>query len=292
MRQSHPKPLLQKRQKSTGLESKPGPGGVDRVDRLPWAQGVIGEQLHQAAVGDFVRGQQPVDGEHATTCHGGGDQGHAVVDLDAAGHPHGGADAVLGKAPFVKHACAAAVNQTIMCGQVCWGLRGAPAREVSGGSDQHARVVAQLARDQGGVFQVVATTSTDNVAMVRALGADTVIDYKTHKFEDAVHDCDLVFDTLGGATRERSYSVLKKGSLLVSVIAPPDTSGTAERLGVKSEVFFMWPTGAQLAHIGKLVEQGIVKPVIDKTFTLDQTQQALDYLQLGWAKGKVVVTVK
>ena len=128
--------------------------------------------------------------------------------------------------------------------------------------------------------------------MVRALGADTVIDYQSQKFEDTVHDYDLVFDTLGGATRERSYGVLKKGGLLVSIIAPPDASGTAEKLGVKSDLFFMWPRGEQLAQIGKLAEQGVIKPLIDKTFTLDQAQEAFSYSQSGRAKGKIVVTVK
>ena len=161
---------------------------------------------------------------------------------------------------------------------------------IHAGSGGVGSIAIQLAKHLGAT--VAATTSGNNVAMVRALGADTVIDYQSQKFEDVVHDYDLVFDTLGGATRERSYGVLKKGGLLVSIIAPADTSGTAEKLGVKSEVFFMWPSGEQLAQIGKLAEQGVVKPLIDRTFSLDQAQDALDYSQSGRAKGKVVVTVK
>jgi NADPH:quinone reductase-like Zn-dependent oxidoreductase len=161
---------------------------------------------------------------------------------------------------------------------------------IHAGSGGVGSIAIQLAKHLGAT--VAATTSTDNLAMVRALGADTVIDYKSQKFEDIVHDYDLVFDTLGGATRERSYGVLKKGGLLVSIIAPADTSGTAEKLGVRSEVFFMWPSGQQLGQIGKLAEQGVIKPLIDKTFTLDQAQEALDYSQSGRAKGKIVVTVK
>jgi NADPH:quinone reductase-like Zn-dependent oxidoreductase len=161
---------------------------------------------------------------------------------------------------------------------------------IHAGSGGVGSIAIQLAKHLGAT--VATTTSSENVAMVRALGADTVIDYKSQKFEDLVHDYDLVFDTLGGATRERSYGVLKKGGQLVSIIAPADTSGTAEKLGVKSEVFFMWPSGAQLAQIGKLAEQGRIKPLIYKTFTLDQAQEAMDYSQSGRAKGKVVVTVK
>ncbi|MBK9574001.1 MAG: NADP-dependent oxidoreductase [Rhodoferax sp.] len=161
---------------------------------------------------------------------------------------------------------------------------------IHAGSGGVGSVAIQIAKHLGAT--VATTTSSENVAMVRALGADTVIDYKSQKFEDLVHDYDLVFDTLGGATRERSYGVLKKGGQLGSIIAPADTSGTAEKLGVKSEVFFMWPSGAQLAQIGKLAEQGRIKPLIDKTFTLDHAQDAFDYSQSGRAKGKVVVTVK
>lgn len=161
---------------------------------------------------------------------------------------------------------------------------------IHAGSGGVGSIAIQLAKHLGAT--VATTTSSDNVAMVRTLGADTVIDYQSQKFEDIVHDYDLVFDTLGGATREKSYSVLKKGGLLVSIIAPPDTSGTAEKLGVKSEVFFMWPSGTQLAQIGKLAEQGIIKPLIDKTFSLDQAQEAFDYSQSGRAKGKIVVAIR
>ena len=161
---------------------------------------------------------------------------------------------------------------------------------IHAGSGGVGSIAIQLAKNVGAF--VATTTSADNVEMVRALGADVVIDYKSQKFEDIVHDYDLVFDTLGGATRERSYAVLKKGGVLVSIIAPADTSGTAEKLGVKSEVFFMWPSGEQLAQIGALAEQGIVKPLIDRTFSLDNAQAAFDYSQSGRAKGKIVVSVK
>ncbi len=161
---------------------------------------------------------------------------------------------------------------------------------IHAGSGGVGSIAIQIAKHLGAT--VATTTSSDNVEMVRVLGADTVIDYRTQKFEDIVHGYDLVFDTLGGATREKSYGVLKKGGHLVSVIAPADTSGTAEKLGVKSEVFFMWPSGEQLEQIAQLAEQGIIKPLVDKTYALDQAQEAFDYSQSGRAKGKIVVTVK
>ena len=161
---------------------------------------------------------------------------------------------------------------------------------IHAGSSGVGLIAIQLAKHLGAT--VATTTSGANVAMVRAQGADTVIDYQSQKFEDIVHDFDLVLDTLGGATRERSYGVLKKGGHLVSIIAPGDDGTTAEKLGVKSEVFFMWPSGEQLAQIGQLVEQGIIKPLIDRTFSLDEAQAALDYSQSGRAKGKIVVKVR
>ncbi len=161
---------------------------------------------------------------------------------------------------------------------------------IHAGSGGVGSIAIQLAKHLGAT--VATTTSGDNVSMVRALGADTVIDYKTQKFEDILHDYDLVFDTMGGATREKSYGVLKKGGLLVSIIAPADTSGTAEKLGVKSDLFFMWASGEQLAQIGKLAEQGVIKPLVDKTYSLDLAQDAFDYSQSGRAKGKIVVRVK
>ncbi len=161
---------------------------------------------------------------------------------------------------------------------------------IHAGSGGVGSIAIQLAKHLGAT--VASTTSRENVAMVRALGADTVIDYQTQKFEDLVHDYDLVFDTLGGTTREKSYGVLKKGGHLVSIIAPPDTSGLADKLGVRSELFFMWASGAQLAQIAQLVEQGVIQPQIDRTYPLDQAQEAFDYSQSGQAKGKIVITMK
>jgi NADPH:quinone reductase-like Zn-dependent oxidoreductase len=161
---------------------------------------------------------------------------------------------------------------------------------IHAGSGGVGSIAIQIAKHLGAT--VVATTSTDNLALVKSLGADEVIDYKTQDFTALVRDYDVVFDTLGGSTRSKSYALLKKGGILISVIAPADTSGQAEQLGVRSEVFFMWPSGEQLAQIAALVERGVIKPVVDRSFALDEVQQALDYSQSGRAKGKIVIKVK
>lgn len=161
---------------------------------------------------------------------------------------------------------------------------------IHAGSGGVGSIAIQIAKHLGAT--VATTTSAENMAMVKALGADTAIDYQTQSFAEIVKDYDVVFDTLGGTTRTQSFSVLKKGGYLISVIAPPDASGQAEQLGVKSEVFFMWPSGEQLAQIGALVEQGVIKAIVDRTYSLDEAQQALDYSQSGRAKGKIVIKLK
>ena len=161
---------------------------------------------------------------------------------------------------------------------------------IQGGSGGVGSIAIQLAKHLGAI--VVATTSAENVALVKSLGADQVIDYKSQDFTAVVKDCDVVLDTLGGATRTRSLSVLKKGGYLISIIVPADATGEAEKLGVRSEAFLMWPSGEQLASIGDLVERGIIKPVIDRVYALADVQAALDHSQSGRAKGKIVVKVK
>jgi NADPH:quinone reductase-like Zn-dependent oxidoreductase len=161
---------------------------------------------------------------------------------------------------------------------------------IHAGSGGVGSIAIQIAKHLGA--EVATTTSGDNIDMLRALGADTVIDYQTQKFEELLKDYDVVFDTLGGATREKSFSVLKKGGHLISIIAPGSTSGEAERLGVKSDSFFMWASGEQLGQIGQLVVQGVIKPLMDRSYSLDQAQEAFDYSQSGRAKGKIVIKVK
>lgn len=161
---------------------------------------------------------------------------------------------------------------------------------IHAGSGGVGSMAIQIARHLGA--HVATTTGSANVEMVRALGADLVIDYQTEKFEELVKDYDVVFDTLGGATREKSYAVLKRGGRLVSIIFPPDSGARAKELGIKSDVLFMAPSGEQLGQIAALAEQGVLKPVIDTRYPLARAQEALDYSESGHAKGKIVIKVK
>ena len=181
---------------------------------------------------------------------------------------------------------------------------------IHAGSGGVGTLAIQLAKHLGAF--VATTTSTANVDWVRALGADLVIDYKTQDFATIVRDYDLVLDTLGGETVERSLEVLRRGGKVVSISGPPDPAFAdewklgwamrqvfrvlshrvrkrAKQLGVSYDFLFMHPDGEQLRTIGGLIDAGIVRPVVDRVFTFEQTVEALRYVETGRAKGKVVV---
>lgn len=171
----------------------------------------------------------------------------------------------------------------------------------------------QLAKYLGA--KVATTTSAGNVELVRSLGADEVVDYQKQKFENVLRDYDAVLDTLGGESLERSFQILRPKGVLVSIVGPPDaafgrTRGLnffmvfalwllsykmhrlAKKRGVEYSFLLMNPDGSQLAEIGELLKVGSIRPVIDKVFPFDQSKEALAYLELGRAKGKVVVRMK
>lgn len=160
---------------------------------------------------------------------------------------------------------------------------------IQAGSGGVGTLAIQIAKHLGA--EVATTTSAGNIEMVKNLGADVVIDYKTQKFEEELSDYDLVFDLMGGEILNKSFKVLKKGGRLVS-IKGQDTDGLAEQYGVRFEAFFMWGSGEMLTHLAQLIDSGVLKPTIDRSYSLQEIQEAYDYLQTGRAKGKVVIKVK
>ena len=160
---------------------------------------------------------------------------------------------------------------------------------IHGGGGGVGSFAVQLAKYLGAY--VYTTVSTEDAAYVKGLGADEVIDYTAQKFEDLVTDCDAVFDMAGGETYTRSFSVLKKGGIIVSMVEQPNTE-LMEKYGVRSISQFTQPTREKLEKLAVLVEQGVVKVHIDKTFPLDETAEALSYLETGHPQGKVVLEVK
>ena len=117
---------------------------------------------------------------------------------------------------------------------------------IHAGSGGVGTLAIQMAKHLGA--EVATTTSSANIELVKNLGADTVIDYKTQKFEEELSDYDLVFDMIGGETMEKSFKVLKKGGCLVS-IKGQDTQGLADQYGVRFDAFYMWPSGEMLSQL-------------------------------------------
>lgn len=149
-------------------------------------------------------------------------------------------------------------------------------------------LAVQLARSRG--LRVIATASARDVAFVRSLGADVVIDYRAERFEDTAHDVDVVFDTVGGETQERSFGVLRQGGVLVSVVSPI-AAGIAERHGVRAVYFIVEGDRQQLEEIAALVDAGTLKPIIARVFPLARAREAFEFGATSHVPGKIVLAV-
>ncbi|MCB5164715.1 NADP-dependent oxidoreductase [Streptomyces bambusae] len=160
---------------------------------------------------------------------------------------------------------------------------------VHGGAGAVGAAVVQIARHLG--LHVTATAGTEDVEWVRGLGAEQVIDYRTQSFANEAEPYDVVFDTVGGETQDRSFSVLKRGGTLVSVLGVTDADKKAELHDVSVRPFFMRPDGAQLARMAALVDAGALRSRTDSVFPLEAAPQALSRSASGRAKGKVIISV-
>lgn len=183
---------------------------------------------------------------------------------------------------------------------------------IQAGSGGVGTFAIQLAKHLGAT--VATTTSAANVELVKSLGADVVIDYKTQDFERLLSGYDLVLNSQDAKTLEKSLSVLKPGGQLISISGPPDVAFAkslrlnlflrlvmrmlsrsilkkAKSRGVNYSFLFMRAEGQQLREIAKLIDAGIIRPVVDKVFPFEQMPEALAYVETGRAKGKVVVRV-
>jgi NADPH:quinone reductase-like Zn-dependent oxidoreductase len=148
----------------------------------------------------------------------------------------------------------------------------------------------QLARRAGA--HVAATASAANHELLRRLGADQCIDYRDGDFAAAVQDVDVVLDTVGGETRERSWPVLRKGGTMVGVAMPPPDEVRAHQHGVKTAMVMVVPNGGRLADIGALIDAGELQILIDSEFPLAEIAAAHLRSQQGHARGKIVLRVR
>jgi NADPH:quinone reductase-like Zn-dependent oxidoreductase len=183
---------------------------------------------------------------------------------------------------------------------------------IHAGSGGVGSVAIQLARHLGAT--VFTTVGPRNVDLVKRLGADVAIDYRSERFEDAAKDCDVVLDSAGGDTLVRAFECVKPGGVVVSIGGTPSAAfarrwglnplivlairvmsrkatAAARRHNARYEYLFMRADGEQLREITRLVEGGVIRPLVDKVFPLQQVREALAYSESGRATGKVVITV-
>jgi NADPH:quinone reductase-like Zn-dependent oxidoreductase len=180
----------------------------------------------------------------------------------------------------------------------------------SGGVGTYA---IQLAKHLGAT--VATTTGAGNAEWVRDLGADIVIDYRTQDFEKVVRGYDVVLDTQGGDTLAKSLRVLRPGGIAIGIAGPPDpdfarrqglrpplrvvmallswkTRRVARRRGLRYSFLFMRASGAQLDEITKLIDGGVLRPVVERAYPFDGASHALAHVEGGRAKGKVVIAME
>jgi NADPH:quinone reductase-like Zn-dependent oxidoreductase len=146
----------------------------------------------------------------------------------------------------------------------------------------------QLAKWKGA--HVIGTASAKNHEMLSELGADELIDYTAERFEDVARNIDVVLDTIGGATQERSWQVLKKGGILVSLVQPP-SANKAEEHGVRATMLGARADGQELAEIAKIIDTGKLAPVIDRILPLSEARRAHELSQSNHTRGKIVLRV-
>ncbi|WP_406028124.1 NADP-dependent oxidoreductase [Nocardioides sp. NBC_00850] len=181
---------------------------------------------------------------------------------------------------------------------------------VHAGAGGLGSTVIQVAKHLGA--HVATTAHSKDVEKVRALGADEVVDYTSTDFAEVLTGYDVVLDSLGTASLEKSLTVLKPGGLAISVVGPPDPHmadqlgkpllkpvmallsrkirSRAMKLGVRYSFLFMEANGTQLKTLAALYDDGILQPVLDRTFPFAETIDAMAYVEQGKSNGKIVVT--
>lgn len=184
---------------------------------------------------------------------------------------------------------------------------------IQAGSGGVGTIAIQLAKHLGAT--VATTASEKSFGLLKSLGADVLIDYKSQDFENVLKDYDVVLNSQDTKTLEKSLQILKPNGKIISISGPPTpefakaigapwlikafisllSSGIrkkAAKLGVQYSFLFMKANGEQLKEITKLIEAGVINPIIDKTFPFEKTNDALSYVESGRAKGKVVIKVR
>ena len=160
---------------------------------------------------------------------------------------------------------------------------------IHGGAGGIGSIAIQLAKHLGAY--VATTVSSKDMQYIKELGADEAIDYKNQSFEDMLNDYDAVYDTVGGETYVKSFKVLRKGGVIVSMLEQPP-SDLIKQYGVNAIGQLTQVNSERLSKLAELVDKRVIKVHVDKTFPLEQAGEALAYIQNGHPRGKVVLKMK
>ncbi len=159
---------------------------------------------------------------------------------------------------------------------------------IHGGSGGVGSFAIQIAKAHGA--KVIATASTANQELLKQLGADVAIDYTKQNFENIAKDVDVVLDSIGKDTLARSYGVMKKGGIIVSLVARPDPA-ELEKHGIRGEALSVDPNSDELSEIGKLIDEKKINVIVSQTFPLSEARKAQEQVATGHTRGKIVLKV-
>jgi NADPH:quinone reductase-like Zn-dependent oxidoreductase len=256
------------------------PGGWDRTPIIPSHEmsgtvAALGSAVTDVKVGDEVYGLIPF-----------------VRDGAAAEYVTVPADILAAKPATIDHDAAAAVPLAAL---TAWqalvdhaSLRADQHILIHGAAGGVGAFAVQIAAGLG--TRVTATAGGRDREFVTKLGAREAVDYANERFEDHVGGVDVILDMVGGETQNRSWSVMRPGGVLVSVVTPPD-AGRAAAHGVRAVFFIVEPNRSQLQTIARLIDTGRLTPTVDRVVSLADTRAAYEALQTEHRHGKVVIHV-
>jgi NADPH:quinone reductase-like Zn-dependent oxidoreductase len=255
--------------------------GADRTPVIPSHEvsgtvAALGDGVSRFAVGDEVYGLIDFDRDGAaaefTTAPAGtlAPKPRSVPHVQAAALPLA---ALTAWQALVDHAAVAPGERVL----------------VHGGAGGVGVYAVQIAASLGA--QVTATDLPSHAAFVRGLGADHFIDFTTEAFDEVASGLDVVLDSVGGATLDRSYGVLRPGGRLVTLAAPPSAEKAAEHR-VKAQFFVVRPDAAQLVHLSQMVDDGRLRPIVSQVLPLDEGRRAFESGSSPHAPGKTILTVR
>jgi NADPH:quinone reductase-like Zn-dependent oxidoreductase len=159
---------------------------------------------------------------------------------------------------------------------------------IHGGAGGVGHFAVQLAKLRGA--NVSTTVTAEDVELMRALGADQIVDHESERFEDVVHDVDVIFDLVAGDMQERSWAVLKDGGTMVSTVARPSKL-KAQHHQARALSFVTHPDADELSVIGQLIDAGEIRPHVSAIFPLQQAAVAQDQLEHAHSRGKIVLEI-